>query len=96
MEELKGGEVVPPTETNEKLIFDMDFVARLNNMSKKLDELSEGNPSPFICFTGKTDRDFKTFKTTLKTLVKNLCECYQKKNIKEALSDSQSALILAN
>lgn len=46
MEELKEVEVIPP-KTEEELVFDMEFVVELNDLSNKLQELMEVNNRPF-------------------------------------------------
>jgi hypothetical protein len=87
MEEIKEVEVIPP-KTEEELVFDMEFVVELNDLSNKLQELMEVINRPFsiINVTNK-DNNFYTFRVTLKTLINRLRKSYLLKYNIETLSD---------
>ena len=87
MEELKEVEVIPP-KTEEELVFDMEFVVELNDLSNKLQELMEVNNRPFsIINVTYKDNNFYTFRVTLKTLINRLRKSYLLKYNIESLSD---------
>ena len=87
MEELKEVEVIPP-KTEEELVFDIQFVVELNDLSNKLQELMEVINRPFsiINVTNK-DNNFYTFRVTHKTLINRLRKYYLLKYNIETLSD---------